>query len=105
MKTADTCVKGLSIAVLERMGDVLKLLAHPYRLKIIEILENSEGVSVHEIAERLRLPHAATSQHLNRMRRMGVVAAERHGKEVFYRISDKRSISILNCVRSKAGTV
>jgi len=85
------------------MAQVLKLLAHPHRLKIIEILESTEEAPVHEIMDRLELPQAATSQHLNQMRRVGLVESERHGKEVWYRIADKRSISILNCIRGKGG--
>ena len=85
------------------MAQVLKLLAHPHRLKIIEILESTEKAPVHEITDRLELPQAATSQHLNQMRRVGLVESERHGKEVWYRIADKRSISILNCIRGKGG--
>jgi len=103
MKTKSPCSSGLSIAMLQRVSEVIRLLAHPHRLKIIEILEGSEGVSVHEIAERLQLPHAATSQHLNKMRRLGIVEGNRQGKEVYYSISDERSLSILNCVRKRAG--
>jgi DNA-binding transcriptional ArsR family regulator len=95
---------GLSIETLGRMAQVLRLLAHPHRLKIVEILEGSEGEPVHAIVERLGLPQAATSQHLNQMRRVGLVAAERRGKEVWYRIADRSSIRILNCIRSKAQT-
>jgi len=93
----------ISIEVLERMAQVLRLLAHPHRLKIIEILEPGDGAPVHEITERLGLPHAATSQHLNQMKRIGLLAAERRGKEVWYTIADRRSISILNCIRGKGG--
>ena len=93
------CEGELSIEFLDRVAGVLKLLAHPHRLKIIEILEDSDGIPVHQIVERLDLPQAATSQHLNQMRRMGVVEAVRHGREVWYRIADERSVSILNCIR------
>lgn len=87
---------------LARVGEVLKVLAHPCRLKIVEILEGSDGKPVHEIQQGVDLSHAATSQHLNQMRRAGLVASERRGKEVWYRISDERSLTILNCIRSKA---
>lgn len=82
---------------------MLKLLAHPHRLKIIEILENVEEAPVHEIVEQLGLPQGATSQHLNKMRRANLIGAERRGKEVWYRIADRRSLTILNCIRGKGG--
>jgi DNA-binding transcriptional ArsR family regulator len=97
------CGEGLSIEFLARMAQVLKLLAHPHRLKIVEILESRDEAPVHEIVEQLALPQAACSQHLNQMRRVGLVAAERRGREVWYRIADRRSISILACVRGKGG--
>ncbi|OQW97059.1 MAG: hypothetical protein BWK77_02730 [Verrucomicrobia bacterium A1] len=97
------CSKGLSIEFLARMAQVLKLLAHPHRLKIVEILEARDEAPVHEIVEQLALPQAACSQHLNQMRRVGLVAAERRGREMWYRIADQRSITILDCIRKKDG--
>lgn len=105
MKTgySSRCTTALSAGDLARMAQVLRLLAHPHRLKIIEILESADAAPVHEIVDRLALPQGATSQHLNQMRRVGLVESERHGKEVWYRISDRRCISILNCIRGKGG--
>ena len=103
MKTKSVCRGELSHELLGRMAQVLKLLAHPDRLKIIEILESADAAPVHEIVGRLALPQGATSQHLNQMRRVGLVESDRRGKEVWYRISDRRCISILNCIRGKGG--
>ena len=103
MKTASCSTQPgpLSIEFLERTARMLRLLAHPHRLKIVEILEGHDGLPVHEITDRVGLPHAATSQHLNHMRRVGLLEARRHGREVRYRIADERSISILNCIRKR----
>ncbi len=95
---------GISIEMLNRMAQVLRLLAHPHRLKIVEILDSTGGAPVHEIVRQLTLPQAATSQHLNQMRRIGLVDSDRKGREVWYRIGDPRSISILNCIRAKGVT-
>ena len=85
------CGGELSVETLARMAGMLRLLAHPHRLKVIEILEQrKDGAPVYEIAERLNLPPAATSQHLNHMRRVGLVEAERDGRAVRYRIADSR---------------
>ncbi len=85
----------------ERVCEVLKVLAHPHRLKVIEVLQREESAPVFEIAQRIGLPQAATSQHLNHLKRAGVVAARRTGKEVWYSIQDRRSISVLDCIREK----
>ncbi len=91
--------------LLERMAQVLKLLAHPQRLKIIDLLDREEQCPVHTLTTRLGIPQAAVSLHLNQMKRAGLVASERRGQEVWYRISDPRSLTILNCIRSKKGRV
>jgi DNA-binding transcriptional ArsR family regulator len=95
-------VESLSIEDLERMAQVLKLLAHPHRLKLVELLERKPE-AVHSLVARLYLPQGTVSQHLNQMRRAGLVSAERRGKEVWYRIADPRALTILDCIRKKKG--
>ena len=97
------CPENLSIADLARMAKVLKLLAHPYRLKIVDLLESAESAPVHWLVEELNLPQAAVSGHLKKMLRVGLVASKRRGKEVWYSLGDRRSLTILNCMRSKKG--
>lgn len=95
-------VEGLSIEFLEGVAKRIKLLAHPYRLKIIEILEGEQnGVPVHLIVDKIGLAQAAVSQHLNSMQRMGIVQCVRHGKEVWYTIADYSALKILNCIRCR----
>ena len=104
MKTKNGKAKcGLSIDLLARMAEVLKLLAHPHRLKIIEILDVNGGAPVFAIAEQLDLPQAATSQHLNQMKRVGLITADRRGKEVWYTVADPRALTILSWTRKNGG--
>jgi DNA-binding transcriptional ArsR family regulator len=104
MKTKkDRKCAGLSVELLARMAETLKLLAHPRRLKIIEILDVSGSSPVHVIAEQLGLPQAATSQHLNQMKRLRLINAERKGKEVWYSVGDPRALTILGCIRKSGG--
>ena len=101
--TRQPCPQDLSIDDLARMAKVLKLLAHPYRLKIIDILESQNVAPVHALVARLDLPQAATSGHLKKLLRVGLVKSERRGKEVWYSLGDRRSLTILNCMRAKKG--
>jgi ArsR family transcriptional regulator len=100
MKTKSSCIRQgrLTADALEKASDKLKIMAHPQRLRIIEILEEEEMVPVHILMERTTLPQAVVSQHLNRMRRAGLLRAERRGKEMWYSITDPRALSILNCI-------
>ena len=86
-------------ALLDAMAEVLRLLAHPQRLRIVEILERCGTAPVHEIVEALDLPQGATSQHLGLMKKVGLVESERRGREVWYRVADPRALTILNCIR------
>jgi ArsR family transcriptional regulator len=88
--------------LLERMAAALKTLAHPCRLKLVEILQREGDLPVHGLVKRLGQPQAAISQHLNQMRRVGLVKAVRRGKEVWYAIADPSALTILDCVRRKA---
>ncbi|OGV43005.1 MAG: hypothetical protein A2X46_13090 [Lentisphaerae bacterium GWF2_57_35] len=97
------CLDDISPAVLERMAQILRLLAHPQRLKIIDFLDRQGESPVHAIMEALEVPQSVASLHLNQMKRVDLVAAERRGKEVWYRIADPRSLTILNCIRGKGG--
>lgn len=101
MKARNPGAEELSAELLERTAAMLRVLAHPHRLKIVEILQGEGEAPVHRIMERLGLPQAALSQHLNHMRRSGLLSARRRGREVWYAISDPSSLTILECIRRK----
>jgi ArsR family transcriptional regulator len=103
MNTNEPCRTELSVELLERMAGVLKILAHPCRLKLVEILQREGELPVHMILERIKAPQATISQHLNQMRRAGLVKATRKGKEVWYGIEDPSALTILDCIRKKQG--
>jgi ArsR family transcriptional regulator len=83
---------------IEQAAEILKQLAHPVRLKIIDVLHAGNELPVCEITRHLRITQAATSQHLNQMRRIGMLKAERRGKAVWYSVADHRPIALLNCI-------
>lgn len=88
----------LTVDALEKAAATLKMLAHPQRLRIIEILEREQEVPVYAIVEETDFPQAVVSQHLNQMKRVGLLGSERRGKEMWYFISDPRPLAILNCI-------
>lgn len=101
MKTNEPCVTELSAELLEKMAGALRILAHPCRLKIIDVLQREKEAPVHVIMRKLDLPQAFVSHHLNQMRRAGLVKASRKGKEVWYDIMDPSALTILDCIRKK----
>lgn len=80
---------------------VAKAAAHPHRLELLEQLAQGER-SVEVLADRLRLSVANASQHLQRMRRGGLVTARRVGKFVFYRLSDDSVLDLVASLRRVA---
>jgi ArsR family transcriptional regulator len=91
-------LRGIDPAALSRAAEAIKLLGHPERLKIVEVLELNEA-TVSEIQEQLGLPQAIVSQHLAKMRGHGIVAAERDGVHVYYRVVEPKVRHILECIR------
>ncbi len=79
-------------------AEMLKQLAHPMRLRMVDLLHTTGELPVCEITDYLGIAQATTSQHLNQMRRVGLLKAERRGKAVWYSIADNRPISLLNCI-------
>lgn len=91
----------LPLPFVARMADVLRVLAHAYRLRVVECLEAGGPAPVHRIAEQLGGTQGALSQHLGRMRSAGIIKAERRGKEVWYAIANPDSVTILACMRKR----
>jgi ArsR family transcriptional regulator len=102
MKTKASKCAGLpEPAELARLAAVLRLLAHPARLRIVARLERGGAAPVHGLMADLGQAQRALSQHLNHMKRAGLVQAERRGKEVWYSIADRRAITVLHCMCCK----
>jgi DNA-binding transcriptional ArsR family regulator len=92
-------VRTIGPEVLQRAAEIIKMLGHPERLKIVEVLESGEA-TVSDIQEQLDLPQAIVSQHLAKMRGNNIVAAQRDGVHVFYRITEPKVNHILRCIRT-----
>ena len=101
MNTTKAVAAGLPAELLERMAATLRVLAHPQRLRIVEILQSDREAPVHMLVARLGSPQAAVSQHLNHMRRSGLLRGVRRGKEVWYSIAEPSAITVLDCIRKK----
>ena len=97
-KPLDRALENMAPEKLARAADLLKTLAHPARLRVVDLLNAAGRLPVAAITEHLGLTQSATSQHLNHMRRVGLLESERRGKEVWYSIADARPIALLNCL-------
>ena len=84
--------------ILERAARVIRVLGHPLRLRILELLEVGER-NVADLQDELQTTQAAISQQLAILRAEGVVAPRREGTRVFYRIVEPKVSHILDCIR------
>ena len=83
------------LALFAQFAAVAKSLAHPSRLELLEQLAQGER-SVEILAQRTGLSVANTSQHLQQMRRSGMVVARRDGKFVFYALADDAVLDLVS---------
>jgi ArsR family transcriptional regulator len=96
---AKQLVRSVTPEVLRRAAEIIKLLGHPERLKIVEVLEAGEA-TVSDIQEQLHLPQAIVSQHLAKLRGANVVASRREGVRVHYQLIEEKVHHILRCIRT-----
>ncbi|MBA3901802.1 MAG: helix-turn-helix transcriptional regulator [Bacteroidetes bacterium] len=82
----------------EIAAEVLKSIAHPLRLAIINLLEKGEKLSVTEIHETLDIEQAVTSHHLSILKSKGVVVSVREGKNCLYYLKHNCLSEILHCI-------
>ncbi|MBN1775197.1 MAG: metalloregulator ArsR/SmtB family transcription factor [Oscillospiraceae bacterium] len=80
-----------------RRTTIMKVLAHPDRLFILRGLYLSR-CKVGEIQEKMGLTQSGLSQHLSKMRDVGIIVGERSGKEICYRVTDDFAIELMNSV-------
>jgi len=81
----------------EREAEILKVLGHPIRLKIVAGLM-SESCNVKKIWECLELPQATVSQHLALLKNKGIIEGQRNGVEVFYRVTSAPAKEIVSAI-------
>ncbi len=84
---------------LQQAAECLKVMAHPARLRMVEILMQGK-YPVHEIARLCELPDAQACDHLRLLKGHGLLDSERQGRVVLYRIANPRLPKLLRCIRS-----
>ena len=88
--------------ILDAAGELLRALAAPVRIAIVLQLHESQRC-VHELVDALGVPQPLVSQHLKILKAAGVVAGERSGREVLYRLADHHLAHIVVDAVAHAG--
>ena len=81
-------------------AECLKTLAHPARLRIVELLLHGR-YTVGELAEDCGIPDNVASEHLRLMQRCGFFTSEREGRRVYYKVAEPHLQDIMNCIKGR----
>lgn len=98
MNELETEQRMLSDDVLEVAADCLKVMAHPVRLRIVNILMLGE-FAVHEIAALCKTTPNQTCEHLRLLKGHGLLTSERRGKTVYYKIVAPQLPGLIECIQ------
>ena len=83
---------------LHTSSEILRALAHPLRMQILEFIDQNEMINVNKIYNTLNLEQSITSQHLRILRMAGLVTTERDGKFIHYAIDYSKLNNAVNAV-------
>ena len=95
--------KPLDFDALTAAAECLRILAHPSRLQIVQLLLTGKQFSVNDLADACQLSQPATSDHLRLMQRCGFLTSQRDGRTVYYGIAEPHLQDIMNCIQSRFG--
>jgi ArsR family transcriptional regulator len=93
--------KNPKLELFAQFAATAKAVAHAHRLALLEQLAQGER-SVDVLADRIRASTANASQHLQHMRRAGLVTTRKEGKFVFYSLADDAVLQLLASIRRVA---
>jgi DNA-binding transcriptional ArsR family regulator len=91
-----------SLESLGRAAECLRTLAHPHRLRIVQMLLAGR-YTVGELAATCEIPSHMASEHLRLMQRCGFLNVERDGRCVYYTIAEPHLANIMACIESRFG--
>ena len=87
---------------LERAAECLKTLAHPHRLRMVQMLLRGR-YSVGELAKACGIASHMASEHLRLMQRSGFLTSEKEGRKAYYLVAEPHLANIMACVEARFG--
>ncbi len=90
------------LEALGQAAECLRALAHPHRLRMVQMLLQGDH-TVGELAAACGLPSAMASEHLRLMQRCGMMASQKVGRRVYYRVVEPQLAEIMHCIETRFG--
>jgi DNA-binding transcriptional ArsR family regulator len=94
--------KRTSLEALGQAAECLRTLAHPHRLRMIQMLLAGR-YTVGELAEACEIPSHMASEHLRLLQRSGFLKPEKDGRFVYYSVAEPHLANIMACVEARFG--
>ena len=95
-------INELTVEQLESAANMLRAIAHPTRIAILNFLEDGQKRTVTEIHEKINIEQSTASHHLGILRDKGVLVATREGKNSFYSIRHNKLSTLIDCINTCA---
>lgn len=90
----------LQIEQLEQAASMLKAIAHPMRIAILNFLDDEKRMTVTEIHKKLDIEQSTTSHHLGILKDKGVLGSKRDGKNTYYFLKNDNLSKIIECINN-----
>lgn len=91
-------LKEIDPKILEKAAGMLKAIAHPIRISIVQFLEDGKKRTVTEIHNKLGIEQATASHHLVILKDRGVLSSKREGKNTWYYLRHPNLKNVLSSV-------
>jgi DNA-binding transcriptional ArsR family regulator len=91
-----------SLDALGQAAECLKTLAHPHRLRMVQMVLR-DRYTVGELAEACGIPSHMASEHLRLMQRCGLLKSEKDGRKAYYGIAEPHLANIMACIERRFG--
>ncbi|QDT36973.1 ArsR/SmtB family transcription factor [Stratiformator vulcanicus] len=92
----------LDLDTLKQAAECLKTVAHPHRLRVIQMLLRGR-YTVGELAAACEIPSHMASEHLRLMQRSGLLKSERDGRKTYYEVAEPHLADLMACIEGRFG--
>ncbi len=82
----------------EKAAYILKTIAHPTRLAVIQLLDQEGKMGVNDICKNLQCEQSLVSHHLSNMRIKGLLRSEREGTSIYYSLKERELLKIMHAI-------
>lgn len=99
-QTTDSAKPPGSVVEFAPAAECLKTLAHPVRLRMVQLLLHGR-FTVGELAADCRIPDNVASEHLRLLQRCGFLTSEREGRKVYYQVAEPHLEHLMSCIEGR----